>query len=275
MPWYVADYLADTANLNTEQHGAYCLMLMAAWKRGGSLPHDDAQLAAVCRLTASKWRAYKAVLLEFFEDMGSSYSHKRVTAERLKAQEISDKKGVSGAEGAAKRWGKEMAKAGMIDGKEMANAMANAMADPMANASQNDAPSPSPSPLPTPTELIKEPDGSLSTASPLPTCPHAKVIELFSQKLPELPKPKPEFWAGKSADHLRARWKFLMTKTRADGTRYATTEAEALEWFERFFDHVSASDWLMGRSGNFKCTLQWLVNAENFGKTVQGNYDNK
>lgn len=120
-----------------------------------------------------------------------------------------------------------------------------------------------------------EPKGSLSTASPLPTCPHVKVIDIFSQKLPELPKPKPELWTGKSADNLRARWKFLMTKTRADGTRYATTETEALDWFERFFDHVSASDWLMGRSGNFKCTLQWLVNAENFGKTVQGNYDNK
>lgn len=108
MPWYVADYLADTTHLSTERHGAYCLMLMAAWKRGGTLPKDDQQLAEVTKLGMAKWKASKAVLLEFFMDDGTHYSHKRVTEERTKAQQISDKKTSSGKDGAGKRWGESM-----------------------------------------------------------------------------------------------------------------------------------------------------------------------
>ena len=121
----------------------------------------------------------------------------------------------------------------------------------------------------------EEPDGSSSTAPPLPACPHLRILALFREKVPELPQPKPELWDGKAADALRARWKWLLTAKRSDGTRYASDETEAMDWFGRFFDYVSASDFLMGRSGDFKCTLQWLVKADNFAKVVQGNYANK
>jgi uncharacterized protein YdaU (DUF1376 family) len=140
MPWYVADYLADTAHLTTEQHGAYCLMLMAAWKAGGSLPNHDGQLAAVCRLSAVKWKASKPILLAFFGVDGDRIVHKRVTAERAKAQAISEKKAQNGKGGAAKRWQTD----GGRDGKPMANATTDASQEGW----QTDAPSPSPSPSP-------------------------------------------------------------------------------------------------------------------------------
>jgi uncharacterized protein YdaU (DUF1376 family) len=143
MPWYVADYLADTAHLNTEQHGAYCLMLMAAWKSGGALPNDDGQLSSVCRLTPAKWKASKAILLKFFTVSAAEIVHKRVALERVKAQAISDKKAENGKEGAKKRWQK--------DSKPMANAIAN--------QSQIDAPSPSPTHLPTEDSVPNGTDG--------------------------------------------------------------------------------------------------------------------
>lgn len=127
---------------------------------------------------------------------------------------------------------------------------------------------------PSSASLFEEPTGS-SSSGRLPDCPHLDLLKLFGEVLPELPQPKPELWSGKSADAMRARWKWLLTACRSNGSRYATTQPEALDWFRRFFTFVSESDFLMARSGDFKCTLQWLLKAENFAKVVQGNYTNK
>jgi hypothetical protein len=109
----------------------------------------------------------------------------------------------------------------------------------------------------------------------LADCPHKALIDLFAQKLPTMAKPRAELWNGKSAENLKARWRWVLTAKREDGQRYAENERQALAWFAKFFDAVQASDFLTGRRGDFVCTLQWLVNAANFGKVVQGNYDNR
>jgi hypothetical protein len=115
----------------------------------------------------------------------------------------------------------------------------------------------------------------LSTAKP-PTCPHRAILDLYAKHLPMLPQPKPELWAGQREKNLASRWKWLLTKTKTTGARYATNEAEGLAWFDRFFAYVAKSDFLTGRDGRWtNCDLGWLVNAENFAKVVQGNYENR
>lgn len=82
MPFFVADYLADTGHLTTLQHGAYLLLIMHYWQTG-RLPKDDGQLALVARMTARQWQANRDVLAAFF---GRGWKHKRIDAERERAQ---------------------------------------------------------------------------------------------------------------------------------------------------------------------------------------------
>lgn len=131
-----------------------------------------------------------------------------------------------------------------------------------------------------PKPSLNHQEPSLLSAEPsaarLPVCPHRKLIALFVEKVPELPKPKPELWSGKNANAMQARWKWVLTATRENGERYAATEAEAFSWFGRFFERVQASDFLTGRDDAWTgCSLGWLMKAENFAKVVSGNYVNR
>ena len=115
-----------------------------------------------------------------------------------------------------------------------------------------------------------------ATKQKLPACPHLELLDIFAEKLPELPQPKPELWEGARAKALAARWKWCLTAKKRNGERYATTKAEALDFFERYFGYVAKSDFLTGRDGRWSgCDLAWLVKADNFAKVLQGNYENR
>jgi uncharacterized protein YdaU (DUF1376 family) len=103
MPLYVADYLRDTTHLTRDQHGAYLLLLMACWTRGGRLPSDAGQLAAMARSTPAEWRKLSVVILPFFKVDGAELVHGRVEAEHKRAAELSEKRREVGAKGGRPR----------------------------------------------------------------------------------------------------------------------------------------------------------------------------
>lgn len=115
-----------------------------------------------------------------------------------------------------------------------------------------------------------------TTKQTLPACPHLELLDIFAEQLPELPQPKPELWEGARAKALAARWKWCLTAKKRNGERYATSKAEAMNFFERYFGYVAKSDFLTGRDGRWSgCDLAWLVKADNFAKVLQGNYENR
>ena len=131
--------------------------------------------------------------------------------------------------------------------------------------------SPSPSPFPSPAPITPSPPptphpegkGSSPTEPAPPDCPHQKIIDLYHETLPALPRVK--VWNDQRRSNLRARWR-------------ESEERQDLTWWREFFETVGESDFLMGRTGGngdrqpFVCALDWLIRPTNFAKVIEGRY---
>lgn len=104
IPLFGNDYLGDTMHLTTEEHGAYLLLMIAAWKQDDcGLPLDDKKLAAVVRLPARKWAAIKDTILEFW-----TVDNGRIYQRRLcKEFDYARKKSEANRKSASARWSKQ------------------------------------------------------------------------------------------------------------------------------------------------------------------------
>jgi len=145
MPLYIGDYLADTARLTTEQHGAYLLLLMDYW-RSGRLPDNDQVLSQITKLSPDAWSNAKAMLVQFFSIKDGFWIHSRVEKELNLAMENKAKMHDRASKAAQARWDKQQNDA-------TSNAQAMLMQCP------SPSPSPSPTSLTTTNKDIPIPDG--------------------------------------------------------------------------------------------------------------------
>lgn len=95
MPLYWGDYLRDTAHLNTEQHGAYLLLLGHSWQHG-AIPADDGERAAITKLPLARWNKIKGPVERFFKEDGTQ---KRVLIELERTERKSMQARLAGAKG--------------------------------------------------------------------------------------------------------------------------------------------------------------------------------
>lgn len=107
MPLWCADYLADTAHLTTEEHGAYMLLIMTYWQRGKALPGDPARLANIARLSNERWASVERTLSEFFTvvqaDGGTEWQHDRIETELARSRDKIEKARAAGKAGGRTR----------------------------------------------------------------------------------------------------------------------------------------------------------------------------
>ena len=105
MPLFIGDYMADTMHLTTEQHGAYLLLIMSYWRKGGPLPADDIALSSICRLSIDAWSIARAVLVQFFDVSSSNaWVHHRIEKELLSASQKQSKAAEKAKKAAEARW---------------------------------------------------------------------------------------------------------------------------------------------------------------------------
>ncbi|MBP6897329.1 MAG: hypothetical protein KBC94_23175 [Pseudacidovorax sp.] len=94
-------------------------------------------------------------------------------------------------------------------------------------------------------------------------CPTKKIVDLYHEVLPELPRVRLQTDGRTRA--LARTWRWVMASFRPDGTRRATTAEEGLAWFREYFERASQNDFLMGRTAKtgahagWQCDLDFLL----------------
>lgn len=269
---HIGDYAAATRHLSLLEHGVYCMLLDVYYTTEKPLPADS---RAVYRLVGARSDEERStvdtILAEFFTSVPDGFHQIRCDEEIAIKQEKSVKNAEIGKKGGRP---KEITDSVIPENPDACPTLL----DETETVSAKSPPrNPSHKPLAN-NHDSGTPDGVPTSGKPsVPDCPHLLLLDLFGKHLPELPQPKPELWAGKNAEAMRARWRWVLTaRSSKTNKRYAETGDQALDWFDRFFAYVARSDFLSGRSGKWtSCDLGWLMKADNFAKVVQGNYENK
>jgi uncharacterized protein YdaU (DUF1376 family) len=256
MPLYIADYLRKTMHLTRDQHGAYLLLLMACWDRGGRLPNDAGQLAGIARATAGEWKRLAPIILPFFKSDGAHLVQDRVIEEHEKATRLSEARREAGKQGGRPR----------KESKDGSQQKPKAFANGNQIGSQNETPAGVRS-LPPP--LTEEP--------PLP--PEGDG-ELFGGEGDRPAKPDEVQAAFDLWNDVAKRCGLPVAKFLDDSRRRAIRkrlEAGGLEMWKAALGAVEASAFLRGqRPGKddrvFRADLTFVCQAKSFQKLVDGAY---
>jgi len=103
------------------------------------------------------------------------------------------------------------------------------------------------------TNVCMSPDTSGNDRGP--ACPHKKIIELYHELCPRMSRIRT--WEGQRPKHLQSRW-----RSHPD-----------LEWWRGFLQYAGESDFLNGQNKNgWRASLHWMIRPENFQKISEGEY---
>ena len=78
MPFFVSDYLSDTADLSLDAHGAYCLILFYTWKKKGWLEDDDKKMGRILRVHGTAWKRIKKEISPYFDLSEGVWFHSKI-----------------------------------------------------------------------------------------------------------------------------------------------------------------------------------------------------
>ncbi len=146
LPLFTDAYLADTRHLTTEEHGAYLLLLMCAWRSTGcELTDNDKTLGRIAGLSPTRWRRLKPALAQFFDTRNGVWRQKKLqavysdVASRVARNKANGSLGgraraASAAKAAGVSGKKDAGDPGRPSSESIATALANVQANVQANS---------------------------------------------------------------------------------------------------------------------------------------------
>ena len=124
----------------------------------------------------------------------------------------------------------------------------------------------------TETETDLDAYASLS-AEGLPDCPHKEILILYKKHLSNLSQPR--VWEGSRQANLRQRWKQAAKPSNYSPEGYKTMQ-DGLKWWDSFFAYIANDTKLatgfQTKDRTWLPDLEWIVNATNFAKIIDGKY---
>lgn len=258
MPLYTGDYLRDTPHLSCSENGIYIKLLMYCWDQKGPAPTDERRLCGIVNArSGDEVEALRRILHEFFVLMDDGWYNKRMSEVIAEAERISGCRRRGGLEKARKQ--RDIIRAQVMLEQNSSNA-------PPGNPNPNPNPNLNPEDLSSPTiknivgEEVVIAEEAQRKRPALPPCPIEKIIEAYHSILPMC---RPTMIRNKTRDgYIRQRWK----------------ERPDLDYWRRYFQRVSESNFLCGRvrpspgRPPFEASLEWLMRPNNYANVVEGKY---
>jgi hypothetical protein len=265
--FYYQDFFSDpdVLPMSKSQQRDYLFLLGVQWN-SGSIPDDIAIIARMVGSSVedmeSDWR-WIGRCFEPGEGKGT-LQNARMKADRDSYLELKATRIAAGRQGGKQNAKRIQAKRKQTESKPVAIAIANGEAkENLPSSSSLSSPKSSSSPSPLSVSCEEEdtfqPGAETDNSPPKPPdCPHQKIIDLYHEILPELPRVRS--WRGTVRTNLATRWK-------EDSAR------QTVAWWEDFFiNQVKNSSYLTGQVNSFHTNLGWLVGPKNFEKVMNGQY---
>ena len=238
----IADYRKDTVHLSRLEHGIYRDLIDWYYLDETPIPLETQSVMRRLRLVSDEEaKALENVLCDFFTK-ADGYRHHRIDLDIVEYHAMAEKNKANGKLGGRPK---------------KTQSVPNGLPDESQNNPNQ--------------EPITSNQEQTLVASKLAQCPHQEILSIFAEELPDLPQPR--VWDGKRADAMLARWRWVLADLKKKGKPH--DKAAGLEFFRRMFAYISKSDFLMGRKTDWTCSLPWIVEAENFAKIIEGNFEPK
>ena len=240
----IADWNLSTAHLTLEEEAIYFRLVNFYYDSESPIPKETQSVFRRLRF-GSNDEIPTAILTEFFHLNDKGWFHNRCDNILKDYRKTVKKNKANGANGGRPRKTK---------GCEVSQDKPSGLP----SESQNN---PNQEPLTTNQEPETK-ENNISVDDKPSTCPHMKIIDLYHDNLPRLPRVVKDLWPGSARESaLRARWK-------------ENPKHQSLKFWEKYFKATNKIDWYFEGTGtgqyeNWTATLEFLINKKNFANTVE------